>query len=745
MNRLKYCFWLLVLLLTACTKEAEDMTGSIAGRITDALSGETIQDVNITLIPGGLSRTTGSDGTYEFIGIEAQQYTVQAQKSDYKTNTKSVNVLVEKSAIGDMVLTPIRNLELNATSLNFGKTNTSLSFEIQNKGTAKFNWNISGLGTEDWIEVSPGSGALDGGKSCTVQVNVLRDKLTKNAELTLVVNADKESVPLKVTIEVEKKTTKIEIAPSKLDFGTDESVLTFNVKNVGNVGGLDWNITGLDVDWVTISPMKGTLEQGKTQAVKVTLTRTSIKEHVKTAVLVNAGGESLPVEIAADEKKTRYLIADPAQVEFGEEKEKISLVLTSYHASTSFVLLKKEGNADWLSISKTSGTIPQYDAANPAMKETVELTVARKGLQIGTYSCTLVVRSDLEDLEIPITMKVKEEVKPEREFKVQPSSLSIGTAETASFTMFSNNGATSYQLLTKENVSWLSFNKTTGTVPDGSSETMNLKVNRGNLTAGDYSCTIIVRTDLDDTEIPLTMTVKKPVETLVVPEGLYVYYKFEDDFNDATENGIHGFGMNSPTFVQGVTSTSKAVKFNRSNNSSFNVGKPIIDSRNMTISFWGKDFSDSNIFYMISSVQNQPMFTLSMSDGLLRFIVTRYNNGYQYGRTGTFTHPALTDGKWHHIVIASDFNKTTFSTITSTLYVDGQAVDTIAEDANVFSEAESGNASYGTGMKFIMGNSVRLSSSTTLNATNMSVDNFRVYDTRKLSDEEIKTLFDSKQ
>lgn len=46
----------------------------------------------------------------------------------------------------------------------------------------------------------------------------------------------------------------------------------------------------------------------------------------------------------------------------------------------------------------------------------------------------------------------------------------------------------------------------------------------------------------------------------VIPEGMYVYYKFDNDFNDATENAVHGFGSNSPTFVEGVAADSKAVK-----------------------------------------------------------------------------------------------------------------------------------------------------------------------------------------
>lgn len=43
------------------------------------------------------------------------------------------------------------------------------------------------------------------------------------------------------------------------------------------------------------------------------------------------------------------------------------------------------------------------------------------------------------------------------------------------------------------------------------------------------------------------------------------------------------------------------------------------------------------------------------------------------------------------------------------------------------------------------GGSLRLNNSITLPATNMSVDNFRVYDTRRLSSKEIKEIYNAKQ
>lgn len=614
MNKIRYIDYGLIavlMMIVSCAKEAEILTGSIYGKVTDTQTGEPIQGAQISLSPGGMTVTTGSDGSYEFFDLEATQYQLQAKKTDYVTNTKRVTVSVGKSVSGDIVLTPVQKLDLSVTSLNFGKENSSLSFDIKNKGTSKFNWNISGLNSADWIEVNPVSGALDGGKSCTVQVTVLREKLTDNKDLTLIVNADKESVSLKVNVEVEKKVAKIEITPKTIDFGTDESVQTFSVKNIGNAGSIDWNVTGLDVDWVKIEPMKGSLEEEKTQAVKVSLDRKLVKDKVKTTVLINAAGESFPIEIIAEENKNRYIVAEPTSVTM-DEKDEAVLTLLSYYGSTNYSIQIKEEGVGWLSLSKTTGTIPQYDMANPAMKETIGLVVNRKDMLAGDYTCTLLIRSDLEDLEVPVSMKVKEadttlevipanidfgqdknsatftiknigntgeqewklelsdvecltatpvsgklgmgktatvtldlnrdklltslatsivismneettqvsvtaEPKPAREFKVQPTSLVLGKDNTASFTMYSTNGDTAYELLMKESeATWLTFSKKNGVAKDGLAETVEVTVQRESLAVGNYSGTIIVRTDLGDMEIPVTMIVEDQSSSSVV-------------------------------------------------------------------------------------------------------------------------------------------------------------------------------------------------------------------------------------
>lgn len=840
--KIRYIFLLLLILVISCAKDIEESTGMVYGKVTDSSTGAVLSGVTVSLTPGGISRTTGDDGIFEFLDLEPGQYQLQAKKADYVTNSKSVNVVTGQKATGDITLAPEKKdakIELSVSTLNFGKTNSSLSFDILNKGTAKFNWNISGLDKVDWLEFNPGTGTLEPGKSCAVQVTLLRDKLTENEEATIIINADKESVSLKINAEMELKTSKIEIDPSKLDFGTDESVMTFNVKNIGNSGKVSWNITGLDVDWIgSITPMKGETEQGKSSAVKVTLDRTKVKDHMKTSILINEAGGSLPIEISVDEKLSRRIEVDPATV-IMDEMEKMNLTLRSYYGNTTYILMKKESDANWLKLSKANGTIPQYDAANPAMKETIELSVDREGLQAGEYSCTLIVRSDLPDLEIPVTMKVKEsdkklevapmnvdfgqdktsatftvknigntgtldwdisginadwitlspmsgalamgksatvtitldrsklkgsmgtsilvnttgeskqisisaEEKPQRRVEVNPQSLSVGTGNKTSFSISSYNGSTSYQLSTKENVSWLSFSKNSGSVAASGTDNIEVTINRNGLTAGNYSCTIVVQTDLGNKEIPLTMEVEKKDASNVVTNGLYVYYTFEGNTKSVTEKQLTAAAMGNPTYVANSMDGSQAIRFSYANESYISIPEGLIDKRQFTISFWAKGISDGHIFHSEHS-NKMNNFSLSMVDNKLKFTATKYFNGYpSYDKSTPFEHAPL-DDNWHMITLTSDFNNDEYAQITTKLYIDSEYVGVVKEYCNPFSQNESSNGDYGYGVRFQFGGKMKRSSTITVNAISMSVDNLRIYNSRRLTDDEIGKIYEAEK
>ena len=188
------------LLLGSCTKDEEDVTGSIYGIVTDADNGEPIKSANVSLNPGGKSTVTGTDGRYEFSDMQPGQYTVQIVKSGYETNTKGITVEAGITASGDMVLSKASSkLKLNTNTINFASNQNTLSFNISNIGTTgSISWRISTTGVE-WIEVAPSSGTTETGKTSEVIVTLLRDKINGPTSGIITVIADGESLPITIS------------------------------------------------------------------------------------------------------------------------------------------------------------------------------------------------------------------------------------------------------------------------------------------------------------------------------------------------------------------------------------------------------------------------------------------------------------------------------------------------------------------------------------------------------------------
>jgi len=88
----------------SCSKTEHDMFSTLYGVVTDHETGEHIANVSIVLSPGGKTKTTGSDGTYEFNDLEPRQYTLTVQKTGYQTNRKTVTAIVGEKAEANIPL-----------------------------------------------------------------------------------------------------------------------------------------------------------------------------------------------------------------------------------------------------------------------------------------------------------------------------------------------------------------------------------------------------------------------------------------------------------------------------------------------------------------------------------------------------------------------------------------------------------------------------------------------------------------
>ena len=212
--------------------------------------------------------------------------------------------------------------------------------------------------------------------------------------------------------------------------------------------------------------------------------------------------------------------------------------------------------------------------------------------------------------------------------------------------------------------------------------------------------------------------------------GLYAYYTFENDTKNTVAGAVNASGINV-SYVDGKQGT-KALKFT-TKDALLNVPEPLIDGRDFTISFWVKDLNDGHIFDVVSSGSYKNSNVLAVTNGRLRYI----QSGFYLWRAWNdeedaplFTHSSLSSD-WHHIVITSTYSG--YSTTDVCLYLNGEYVDKVSTDGD----------DRGTGIKFVFGGPLTRSGySFSLNWIAMTIDNLRIYNSRVLTAEEVKQIYE---
>lgn len=84
---------LVACLCCGCSNNDYEIYTAIYGVISDRETGEPLENASVVLSPSGLTKQTGADGAYCFEGLDAQQYTLTAQKFGYQTNRKLITAI----------------------------------------------------------------------------------------------------------------------------------------------------------------------------------------------------------------------------------------------------------------------------------------------------------------------------------------------------------------------------------------------------------------------------------------------------------------------------------------------------------------------------------------------------------------------------------------------------------------------------------------------------------------------------
>lgn len=88
-------FAMLLCFTTSCTDDLVDyeVFGSISGMVIDIDTQNPIPHALVTLSPSGINTYTGNEGNFEFIDLDAHQYSITVQKNGYITNRKTVTIV----------------------------------------------------------------------------------------------------------------------------------------------------------------------------------------------------------------------------------------------------------------------------------------------------------------------------------------------------------------------------------------------------------------------------------------------------------------------------------------------------------------------------------------------------------------------------------------------------------------------------------------------------------------------------
>ena len=455
----------------------------------------------------------------------------------------------------------------------------------------------------------------------------------------------------------------------------------------------------------------------------------------KTAQVVAGKSNSINVQMQATEKKAEIEF-NPSSLNFGTNQTDLSVTIKNNGNTTAEWSINLGNNTNWLSVSEMAGSIQS------GRTQSLIFTVNRNYL---AEPKSVVVNLHAFGNSYPLTISCAPGT-AKSEMSIDPKTLDFGSNDTEKNITIRNTGTTPLNwTATDLTESALSLSAMSGTVAGGGNSIIKVFLDREKLT-GALNTTFTITDGVKAESISVSAngssggSGSELPSNIVEAKGLYAYFPFNGTLDDLAENKLNGFVNTDFKYVSGVSEGSQAISFSRKDETTFTVNDGVIDRTSMTVCFWVKDIDEGNVFWVTSSNNTNgysTMMRLSYVNGHLRYLVDRYHCYYwSFDNLGHFTHKKIDDGEWHHVALVSDFNKTNADYVTTSLYVDGILMDTLKEEYKAYTEKDTATRHFDTGVKFSIGGS---------NTPNMKMAHLRAYSNRKLTDAQIKSIYEAKQ
>ena len=362
-------------LFQSCDSKDKEITGGIYGTALDKITGEPIRNAEVRLSPGSKTTIVGSNGTFEFINLDAGQYTVGIEAAGYEYNSKTVTVVSGENTTCDFHLEKViidQVVDITPSSLNFGTTQNQLSITITNKGAEETSWSLD-LGSCQWLSANPISGQIGAGKTQAIIFSVDRSLLQKDETAVVTLSAFGNSYPINVSCAIVQNKGVMNVSPTVLSFGEDTNEMSFTIKNLGNAN-LNWYTQGLSASCLSLSENNGTLASGASKVIRVSLNRNLLTSDLSTSFIVSDGSTEQEIQVSATKKVLRPIMnVSPTVLDFGDSStSKTFTISNSGTANLDWSLL--DASNPCLTFSDHSGSIA------PGGKQTVKITLDRAAM-----------------------------------------------------------------------------------------------------------------------------------------------------------------------------------------------------------------------------------------------------------------------------------------------------------------------------------------------------------------------------
>ena len=166
---------LFVIFICSCALDPIVLHGDINGYVTDAETGEPLQEASVGLNQSDNtidSTITGNTGSYLFKNLPQGNYEIQASKMGFDRITQNVEVTPANSTEVNFPLNKSPDIDFSDSYIDFGVDSNSKSFTISNAGTGILRYDIST--SQDWITVYPNSGDI------TTEIDTITVTINRN-------------------------------------------------------------------------------------------------------------------------------------------------------------------------------------------------------------------------------------------------------------------------------------------------------------------------------------------------------------------------------------------------------------------------------------------------------------------------------------------------------------------------------------------------------------------------------------